>query len=81
MWKKKRGGRNGGNKVDITEDKRILLKRERERALEKEVGIEQDPDKGRETQELFREVCVHAHLAGVVTISSATFLNICVIHT
>lgn len=37
------------------------------------MGTEQDPDKGRETQELWRELCVCAR---VVMISSATFLNI-----
>lgn len=63
------GGRQGGhNRIQ-----NIPEEGKGKRALEKDMGTEQDPDKGRETQELWRELCVCAE---VVMISSATFLNI-----
>lgn len=50
MWKREKGRemKQGKNKVDITENKRILLKRKKgERDPGKEMDAEQDPGKGK----------------------------------
>lgn len=58
MWKtKKRGGRSGGGERRggcNREQKNFVEEGEGERDPGKETDMEQDPDKGRETRELWR---------------------------